>query len=160
MKNVTLERMQKQNPFLKYISFSGFKSQVIVEAICFLFIFLFMYAAVSKLIDYQKFKVQVGQSPLLTAFSNWVIWIIPGIEILISLSLAIQKWKLLGLYASFSLMVMFTAYIIAITSFSSFVPCSCGGILQNMTWTQHLVFNIAFVLLALVGILIRSKQHV
>ncbi len=63
---------------------------------------------------------------------------------------------LAGLYAAFSLMTMFTAYIVAILRFSDYVPCSCGGVLQNMTWNQHLVFNIAFVLLALTGIILKE----
>src|SRR5258706_7713099 len=131
---------------------------VLIEIISALFILLFVYAAASKLIDYQKFRVQLGQSPLLTAFAGRVSWIIPSLETIISIMLAFPRFRLFGLYASFSLMVMFTAYIIAITKFSDYVPCSCGGVLQNMSWNQHLVFNIAFVVLALIGIIIHSKQ--
>jgi len=71
--------------------------------------------------------------------------------------LAFLRFRLLGLYASFSLMVMFTAYIIAITKFSDYIPCSCGGVLQNMSWNQHLIFNIGFILLAVAGIIFHSK---
>ncbi len=126
---------------------------ILIEIISTLLILLFVYAAVSKLLDYQKFQVQLGQSPLLTAFAGWVAWIIPTIEVVISVLLAIRRSRLAGLYASFSLMVMFTAYIIAITRFSDYIPCSCGGILQKMTWNQHLIFNIGFTALALIGIL-------
>ena len=135
------------------------KHQLIVEIISFLLIFLFVYAAFSKVLDFQKFRVQLGQSPLLTAFAGWIAWIIPSVEILISLMLAIASWRLAGLYASFSLMVMFTAYIIAITRFSEYVPCSCGGVLQNMSWNQHLFFNIGFVLIALAGILLHPLNR-
>src|SRR6266478_713273 len=111
---------------------------ILIEIISGLFILLFVYAAASKLIDYQNFRIQLGQSPLLTAFAGWVSWVIPFLEIIISIMLAFPKSRLFGLYASFSLMVMFTAYIIAITKFSDYVPCSCGGVLQNMSWSQHL----------------------
>jgi hypothetical protein len=131
---------------------------LLVEIISLLFIFLFVYAAVSKLIDFQKFEVQLGKSPLLTAYAGWVAWIIPVVEIGISLMLATSRRRLTGLYASFSLMVMFTLYIIAITRFSENVPCSCGGVLQNMTWDEHLVFNLGFVVLGLVGILFYRAQ--
>jgi hypothetical protein len=124
-----------------------------VDFVSLLIIFLFVYAATSKLLDYQKFQVQLGQSPMLTQFASWVVWIIPGIEILISILLAFAKYRLVGLYISFSLMVMFTAYIIVITHFSEYVPCSCGGVLQHMTWNQHLVFNLFFVLLSFTSIL-------
>lgn len=134
------------------------KKTIIVEIISFLFIFLFVYAAISKLIDYQKFWVQLGQSPLLTAHANWVVWVIPSSEILISLMLAFSRWRLIGIYASFSLMVMFTTYIIAITKFSEYVPCSCGGVLQRLTWNQHLLFNIGFLILGLAGIILQSNS--
>lgn len=46
---------------------------------------------------------------------------------------------------------MFTAYIIVILNYSSFVPCSCGGILEEMGWKEHLIFNIAFTILAAIA---------
>lgn len=135
------------------------KKASIVDLICFLLILLFIYASVSKLLDYEKFLVQLQKSPLLTAFANWVVILIPAIEILLSVFLSTSKLCLIGLYGSFSLMVVFTAYIIAITHFAEYIPCSCGGVLQNMTWNQHLVFNIAFILLALLGILLHEKKE-
>ena len=133
------------------------KRQSITEIIAAIFIILFIYASFSKLLDFEKFRVQLGQSPLLTSFSWWFAWIVPSIEIGIAILLAIPICRLIGLYASFSLMVMFTTYIIIILNFSHYVPCSCGGIISNFSWSQHLIFNIAFVLLALSGIIIYHK---
>lgn len=130
------------------------KKEIIIEIISILLVFLFVYAAVSKLLDYEKFRVQVGQSPLLTAFGGWIAWMIPTIEILISVMLVIPRFRLAALYASFNLLIMFTAYIVAILNFSDYVPCSCGGILEKLGWTEHLIFNIGFVLLAFAGILL------
>ena len=122
--------------------------------ICLLFILLFVYAAVTKLLDFENFQVQLGQSPLLSAFAGWVSWGVPITEILIAIVLLFPRYRLVGLFAAFSLMVLFTTYIIIILNFSSFIPCSCGGILEKMSWTQHLVFNSLFVLLAAAGILL------
>lgn len=127
-----------------------------IEVICFLLILLFMYAAVSKVIDYEKFRVQLGQSPLLTGYAQWVAIGVPVVEIAISILLAIPKYRLLGLYAAFDLMVMFTTYIITVTRFSDYIPCSCGGVLQHMSWNQHLIFNLVFVVLSGVGISLQS----
>ena len=127
---------------------------IIVNSICLLYVLLFIYAAVSKFLDFENFQVQLGQSPLLSAFAGWVSWGVPITEILIAIVLLFPRYRLVGLFAAFSLMVMFTTYIIIILNFSSFIPCSCGGILEKMSWTQHLIFNIVFVLLAAAGILI------
>ncbi len=132
---------------------------IIIEVICGLFILLFMYAAVSKLLDVEKFRVQVGQSPLLTRMAGFVAWFIPAMEILISIMLTIGRTRLVGLFASFGLMVMFTAYIVAITQFSEHVPCSCGGVLQKLGWTEHLVFNIGFVILGALAVILYSGNR-
>jgi len=65
------------------------------------------------------------------------------------------------LYASYFLMAMFSAYIVAITRFSEYIPCSCGGVLERMNWNQHLVFNLLVVLLtAIVIYREESKQSI
>jgi uncharacterized membrane protein YphA (DoxX/SURF4 family) len=135
-------------------------SRIILSIICQLYILLFVYAAVSKLLDFENFQVQLGQSPLLSAFAGWVSWGVPIAELFISLLLVFPKYRLAGLFAAFSLMVLFTAYIIIILNFSSFIPCSCGGILEKMSWTQHLVFNIVFVFLAFIGILLMIPKKI
>jgi uncharacterized membrane protein YphA (DoxX/SURF4 family) len=129
---------------------------VIVEVICFLFILLFVYAAVSKFLDYENFRVQLGQSPLLTAFAQWVVWAVPGLEIVIAGMLCLPRLRLWGFYAAFSLMVMFTAYIIAILQFSETIPCSCGGVLENLGWTEHLIFNVVFIFLGFTGLTLHT----
>lgn len=134
------------------------KKAIAVEIICFLFIVLFTYAAVTKLMDYQKFTVQIGQSPLLTDFAGVLAWLVPGSELVIAGMLAIPRLRQVGFYAAFGTMVMFTAYIIAILQFAERVPCSCGGVLEAMGWTEHLVFNIGFVVLGLVGIFLNGQE--
>jgi hypothetical protein len=127
---------------------------IIVEIISALFILLFVYAALSKLEDFEKFQVEVGKSPLLNVFTGVVTLTIPFIEIVISVLLAIRRFQYLALYAAFTMMVIFSAYIVAILNFSSYIPCSCGGVLQNMTWNEHLIFNFGFFGLNILAILL------
>lgn len=124
---------------------------VAIEIICLLYVVLFVYAAVSKLLDFENFKVQLGQSPLLSAFTDYIAWIVPTLEIIIVLLLLSSKFKYEGLILAYSLMIMFTTYIIIILNFSPFVPCSCGGVLAKLGWTEHLIFNITFVIMAFIG---------
>ena len=130
------------------------------EIVSYSLIFLFVYAAVNKLADFEKFYVQLKQSPLLTSLAMVTAWIIPSLEIIISVLLSFPVSRLIGLYASFALMMLFTCYIIAIVNLSEHVPCSCGGILENMNWTQHLIFNICFVILTASAVLyVRKPRH-
>jgi hypothetical protein len=135
------------------------KKNLAVEIISFLLILLFAYAATVKLLDFHKFRIELSKSPLLTAYSTIYAAIIPFVEIILTVLLSIARFRLIGLYASFSIMVMFTTYIIIILNFSEFIPCSCGGVLQNMSWKQHLIFNIFYIFLALIGILIFPPKN-
>jgi uncharacterized membrane protein YphA (DoxX/SURF4 family) len=130
----------------------------VIETISVLFILLFVYTAVSKFIDYDNFRVVIGQSPLLTRFAPVLAIMVPVAEILIALLLVIPRFRRTGLYASFAMMVLFTTYIIVLVTLSDKIPCSCGGVISRMTWTQHLYFNICFVLLALLGMWLHTRQ--
>lgn len=132
--------------------------KLFLNFICFLYVLLFTYAAASKLLDFENFQVQLGQSPLLSAFAWWVSRLIPAIELGIVVLLALPKWRDLGFFASLVLMSMFTSYIFIVLHFSSFVPCSCGGILEKMGWKTHLIFNIVFMIVAVFAIVLERKS--
>ncbi len=134
------------------------KKNSIIEAISALLVFLFIYAAVSKLLDFDKFKYQLSQSPFISGISWLVAWAIPLGEILISISLISKRTRIAGLHLSLFLMLLFTGYIFIMLKYSSYLPCSCGGILSQMSWKLHFVFNLAFTGLSLMGIMIHINS--
>ncbi|WP_264564387.1 DoxX family protein [Flavobacterium sp. N3904] len=127
-----------------------------IECTGLIYIILFVYAAGSKILDFQNFQAQLGQSPLLSPFADLVSYIVICIELIIAVLLSIPRLRYFALWAAVALMGMFTTYIVIILHFSYFVPCSCGGILEKLGWKEHLIFNIAFLLLAIVAILMQS----
>ncbi|OCA69180.1 hypothetical protein BBI01_18015 [Chryseobacterium artocarpi] len=118
------------------------------------FILLFCYASVSKLLDFENFQVQIAQSPLLSAYAGYISYAVIIAELFFALLLVIPYSRLLGLYCSLAIMISFTIYIYLILNFSDFIPCSCGGILEKLGWTEHLFFNLGCILLALTSILL------
>lgn len=135
------------------------KRTIILEFIAFLFVMLFVYAALTKAFDYEKFTVQIGQSPLLTGFGNVIAPLIIVTELVTAALLAFHRWRLIAFFSCFCLMTAFTTYIVFILQFSSYVPCSCGGVLEKLGWTEHLIFNAAFVVLAFSGIILQARQY-
>jgi hypothetical protein len=111
------------------------------QTVIYFFIILFVYAAVSKLTDFENFQVQVAQSPLLSAFATFIAYATVIGELVIALMLCFTKSRLLGLYLFLGMMSAFTVYIYLILNYSPFVPCSCGGVLEKMGWREHLWFN-------------------
>ncbi|CAN1528282.1 Methylamine utilisation protein, MauE [Flavobacteriaceae bacterium] len=124
-----------------------------LEFICLLYTLLFVYAATSKVLDFENFRIQLGQSPLLSSFSGLILFAVPTVEIIIAILLLVQKFRLIGLFSAYTLMVLFTAYIYILLNYSTFIPCSCGGIIQKLSWSQHIIFNIFFIVLAAIGVL-------
>jgi uncharacterized membrane protein YphA (DoxX/SURF4 family) len=135
-------------------------SSYLIAGVSLSFILLFIYAATSKLIDFETFTVQLAQSPLLSAYTASIAWLVPAIEIAIAVLLSFPQFRTPALYAAFTLMVMFTAYIFIILNYSDFIPCSCGGVLEELSWTQHLIFNIVFIALAAFALFFSKNRNV
>jgi uncharacterized membrane protein YphA (DoxX/SURF4 family) len=135
------------------------KSNAVIMIICTLIIALFVYAATSKLFDYYNFQFGLSESPFIAPFANILAWAVPAGELLIAAMLVIPPLRLAGLYASFLLMLLFTVYIAAMLLSGSDIPCSCGGILEDMSWGAHIVFNSAYVVLAAWGIYLQRKKR-
>ncbi|MXN91691.1 hypothetical protein GR160_10680 [Flavobacterium sp. Sd200] len=129
-----------------------------LKTVCLLYILLFAYASAAKLLDFENFRVQLGQSPLLAHFAGWTSVGVPVAELALAVSLSLPRLRLVGLYLSLGLMALFSAYIYIILHYGSFVPCSCGGILEHLSWNQHLAFNLIFIALAILGILNARPQ--
>lgn len=146
----------------RVITFSWLSKVSIIETVSFLFVILFLYTGTSKLMDFEVFKEQLSDSPILAPLASVVAWLLPFVEFIVSIILFIPKYRLIGLYASFILMILFTGYVGVLLSFSNKLPCSCGGILSLLSWKAHLVLNIFLIVLALLGIrlLMKSKRHI
>ncbi|TCC88645.1 hypothetical protein EZ428_18585 [Pedobacter frigiditerrae] len=133
--------------------------KTMVDLTCYLFFLLFVYAATSKLLDYQQSLLQLSKSPITTDYAALLVWLVPVTELIIAALLLIQRTQTLALYACLGLMSLFTTYIIAILNFSEIIPCSCGGALQSLSWKQHLIFNLAFIALAILSIFIKPNPN-
>ncbi|WP_207513512.1 MauE/DoxX family redox-associated membrane protein [Longitalea luteola] len=135
------------------------KSNVALGIICTLNIILFVYAATAKLLDYYNFQFGLSESPFIAPFASELAWGVPVSELLIAAFMAIPALRLTGLYACCVVMSLFTIYIAAMLLFGSEIPCSCGGILEEMSWSAHVVFNSAFVALSAWGIYLERKKR-
>ncbi|QEC69309.1 hypothetical protein FRZ67_19090 [Panacibacter ginsenosidivorans] len=127
---------------------------ILQEAIASLLALVFVYASVSKLIDFSNFNLQLHQSPFLNPLAWWIARLIPSTELIIAGLLIIKTSRLQGLFASVFLMSLFTAYLIAMLHFSDYLPCTCGGLLEVLSWDTHVVFNIVLLILSITGIVL------
>ena len=128
------------------------RTKILTEIIAALFILLFLYTALSKLSDMNRMELTIAKSPVIADKAKLVAWSVPIVEIIVSALLFIPRFRYYGLIASFTLMLLFTIYVGGILAFAERLPCACGGVISEMSWSGHLIFNIAFSLIALLGV--------
>jgi hypothetical protein len=134
---------------------------VIVEVISMLFIILFAYAGLTKLLEGHRFYDTIRNSPILggETLASLASWTVPLAELAVALLLVRSRTRLIGLYGAMAMMLLFTGYTMAIVFFAPYRPCSCGGVISLLSWEQHLALNILLLLLAVLIIVLSLKEQ-
>jgi uncharacterized membrane protein YphA (DoxX/SURF4 family) len=130
------------------------------NAVCLLFITMFVYAATSKWMEFSVYEYQMQRQPFPAPVQSLLIWTIPLSEVVVSLLLMLEKTRFTGLKIATGMMILFTGYIVLIQLhyFGQEIPCSCGGAITSLTWVQHLYFNLFFVIAGVLAILLIRKS--
>jgi hypothetical protein len=116
------------------------------------FILLFLYTGISKLWNYRDFISEIHQSPWFKILPGWLVWIIPAFEIATAYMLATRRFRLKGLYISCIMTGLFTLYILGLSQFTYYIPCSCGGLIDTLPNVVHIILNAALAILAMLAI--------
>lgn len=136
------------------------KDSIYQEVIIILLIVVFAYPGMSKLLEIKKFEEQLSFSPLLPdLITPYLAWIIPILMLIVSGFLLIRKIRTIVIKAYIGLMGLFTLYIIAILSVASFIPCSCIGFSDRLSWKQQLIMNIIVLILSLSTLNFRKETR-
>lgn len=131
----------------------------IVQVISGLLILLFLYTGANKFFSFEHFTNQMRNQVFPRSWIPVIIWTLPTLEIAISIGLMFDKTKKISFGASIVLMSLFTIYT-ALVLFGAFnrVPCSCGGVIEHLTWTQHLFFNLFYLVISILGYSVLKKS--
>lgn len=156
MKNATLNGGMPRRSFIgRFVEINRNK---IVEVISALFILLFLYTAISKSFQLDTTINVIKRAPYGSRYADSLAWLVVVIEYAVVILLFLPSTNKIGLYSSITLMLAFTVYIGYMKLFIPKLPCSCGGVISKMTWNQHLVFNLLFTILALIGVILLRDQ--
>ncbi|PZR18221.1 MAG: hypothetical protein DI539_16590 [Flavobacterium psychrophilum] len=128
-----------------------------VIIISILYSVLFLYTAITKLIDYDTFREQMASSPIPSPVSTFIAWSLPTFEIILAGMLIIPRWRFKSLKLSIFIMILFTIYTISLMTFSDEIPCGCGGIIASLSRKEHIIFNCIYILLGIWAILIEKQ---
>jgi hypothetical protein len=116
---------------------------------------LFGYTALSKLLEYDRFRAVLSASPLIATGAGALAAAIPVVELAVVLLLILPRTRLAGLVLSFALLVLFTSYLGYMVLYAPHLPCSCGGVISALGWRAHLLLN--GVLLLLTALALRAE---
>ena len=133
------------------------KKAIFLDIISYLFIFLFLYTGLSKILEHEVFRTALFKSPLLGNYALFLSILVPLAELLTAIALLIPRTRRLGLYGFLVLMSIFAIYVGFMLYFRSDRPCTCGGIIKYMNWHQHFYFNSGFTLLAILALWLDKK---
>ena len=133
------------------------KTTTIIAVITYSFVFLFVYTSLSKLIAWDYYLYDLKRSPLLKSHATLIAAIVPVAELLVAAMLLSDRSRMYGLIGSLILMMLFTLYVAYVLAFTTARPCTCGGIIREMSWVGHMVFNSGFLLLALSGVYLQNN---
>lgn len=127
---------------------------------CFLLIFLFTYTAVSKWLNMEAHLYAMRNQPFSRPLNNLLAYSIPVVEIIAAGLLLVQRTRLVGLFIAFVLMALFTGYVaMVLSNVFGRIPCSCGGVLEQLGWKEHLVFNLFFLVISITAIRLHKHIH-
>ncbi len=127
---------------------------------------MFGWAAIDKLHNHGDFYTALNVSELLHSFALLLSYAVPFVEIFIALLLLFNipigktRSRKVALIASGVLMLLFTIYILAMLELYKGrpLPCTCGGFVKDLSWIGHIFFNLGFIMLAILGLLLYRKH--
>jgi putative oxidoreductase len=148
---------------LRIFSISAKTKAIIADIIAYLFILLFLYTAANKIWKFHNFEWVLSTLPLIGALSQLIAYAVPVAEIIASILLLSDGGRRSGLIISFLLMFGFTAYLLFMLIYTTDLPCNCGGVLSQLSWKQHIAFNLFFLILSTIALkfnqdIARAKQ--
>lgn len=118
-----------------------------------LILLLFLSTGLGKVIYHKVFTIQMAKQPLPYWSKPILVYLLPFIELSISLLVVFVRTRLLGFILSSILLIAYTVYAyLAYIEIYGYVICACGKIFQGMNWRDHFYLNALLSLISISGI--------
>lgn len=112
-------------------------------------IFVLIYTASAKLLNFPHYVSSMRSQPLPTLLRLPLTYLIPVLEVLFALFIMVKGLRRTGLLTTSILLLLFTVYVgyIKISGYEA-TTCPCGGLFSSLNWNQHLYVNSALTALS------------
>jgi len=132
--------------------------RLFINCTVFLYVLLYAYTAYNKLLDLGFIQKSLSEYPIVGHYPVFFSWAIPIAEIIAVVLLTIPALRMLGIVAATLLMSAFTGFIIYLFLSKSEMPCTCGGMISHLNWTQHLIVNSVFLIIGILSIILMKRD--
>ncbi|MFC0261398.1 MauE/DoxX family redox-associated membrane protein [Fontibacter flavus] len=122
---------------------------------------IFMYSAFSKVIDWNGTRSALHNQVFPGWMAETLLFTLPVVELVTAILLLGRRSFKNGFVASTLLMVCFTVYVGWVMS-GAFgrIPCTCGGLISELGWSEHLLLNLVLVVVSFLGLMLSNKISV
>lgn len=119
------------------------------------FILLWGYAASIKLLNWEQSRREMHLQPFPDWMGDILFWLVPLVELVLVYLLIHQHTVKRGIQLSVITLSVFTAYLLlAVGKAFGKIPCACGGILSHMGYREHIVFNLLFIAVGIITLVL------
>lgn len=123
-----------------------------------LLLVLWIPVAIDKIINFSNFQNGILRQPFSNNVAYLAIYFLPMLEIATIVLLIINRLRQYGLFLSSLLMTIFTFYVaLALIGTWKKLPCGCGSVISGLSWSEHLWFNIFFLFISIIGLILSFK---
>ncbi|MGK6351581.1 MauE/DoxX family redox-associated membrane protein [Parapedobacter sp. DT-150] len=123
---------------------------------------LWVPVAADKLWDLTSFHSTLLRQPFPSWWADVLFWLLPLLELAAAVLIAWPRNRQRqhqGTWLSAVLMLGFTLFILfGVLGWYEKRPCGCGSVISGLSWEEHLWFNAAYLLLAVLGIRLTRPQ--
>ncbi|MGE9310804.1 MauE/DoxX family redox-associated membrane protein [Niabella sp. CJ426] len=129
------------------------KQQRVIIALTIFLLAMWIPVVIDKWTHFELFKSGMMNQPMPGQLNRFLVYLLPAFESLTVLLLIIGRTRMLGLWFSLVLMFLFTGYVgLALIGIWEKLPCSCGSVIKSLSWKQHFIFNLSFLILSAYGL--------
>lgn len=130
-----------------------------ISLVRWLYVFLFTYTGYGKLKNINSFVKGIQKVPYLGNYADFIGWSVPILELVLAVGLVLplKRPATIAIKASAALMVVFTLYLLLMIILVKEKMCHCGGVIESLSWPQHLVFNTIVLILGIWAIRKENK---
>lgn len=127
---------------------------LIVEIICLILVLNFFYEGVYKIAYFSNYGFWLYHAPLLRPVAGILTYVIPTIEIGLSLALLTPSYRVATLYSIIGVLIVFVLWVMSVCLFTHRLFWPYHALWQKTTWMQKMLISMGLCWLAFVAVVI------